>query len=334
MKHKTSTQRFAMCMASVAIASLAVDAAAQAGAAAGRYPERPIRLIVPNGAGGSTDLVARVIAQKMSDELGQQIVVDNRGGSGGIIGSKIAAEAAPDGYTLMIGTVGNMAISPHLYRKPGYDAIKDFAPISQTATAAYMVLVAAALPAKTLKEFVALAKAKPGALSYASAGAGTGSHLSTELFLSAAGIKILHVPYKGGTAMITAVLADQVQVAFGGIPVSLPQIRAGRVRALAVTTPQRVAVAPDVPTFAESGYPSATATTWTGVLAPAGTPRAIVHRLNAAIRSALQSADVKKRLTAAGAEPVATTPEAFGAYLKEEFVKWGKVLRLTGARVN
>jgi len=316
-------------------ALLATSAGAQGGPApTAHYPERPIRLIVPNGAGGSTDLVARVLAQKMAAELGQQIVVDNRGGSGGIIGTQMAAHATPDGYTLLTGTVGNMAISPHLYRKPGYDPIRDFAPIAQVSSAAYMVLVSAALPAKTTKEFVALAKSKPGAMSYASAGSGTGSHLSTELFLSAAGIKVTHVPYKGGTAMVTALLTDEVQVAFGGIPVSLPQIKSGKVRALAVTTPHRVAVAPDVPTFAEAGYPGATATTWTGMLAPAGTPRAVVDKLNAAVIAALQSPDVKKRLTAAGAEAAGTSPAAFGAYLKAELAKWGKVVRATGATVN
>ncbi len=317
----------------IAAALAASDAIAQSGPApAGRYPDRPIRLIVPNGAGGSTDLVARVLVQKMSETLGQQVVVDNRGGAGGVIGTEMVARAAPDGYTLLTGTVGNLAISPHLYRKLGYDPIRDFAPVAQISAAAYMLLVSAALPARTTKEFVALAQSKPGGMSYASAGSGTGSHLATELFLSVAGIKVTHVPYKSGTAMITSVLSDEVQMTFGGIPVSLPQIRSGKVRALAVTTPKRVAVAPDVPTFAEAGYAGATSTTWTGMLVPAGTPRAIVSRLNAAVIDALRSPEVKDRLQAAGAEAAGTTPAQFAAYIKAELDKWGKVVRVTGAK--
>ncbi len=311
-----------------------VYAAQPATGKGGVYPDRPIRLIVPNGAGGSTDLVARVLAQKMSASLGQQIVVDNRGGAGGVIGTEMVARAAPDGYTLLTGTVGNLAISPHLHAKLGYDAIADFAPISQISAAAYMMLVSVALPVKSMRDFTVLAQSRPGKIFYASAGVGTGSHLATELFLSVAGIKVGHVPYKSGGAMITSVMADETQLTLGGIPVSLPQIRAGRVKALAVTTARRVAVAPDVPTLVDAGYPAAVATTWTGMLAPAGTPRAIVALLNAEVVKALQSQDVRSKLEEAGAEAVGDAPAAFSAHLRSEFEKWGKLVRATGAKAD
>jgi tripartite-type tricarboxylate transporter receptor subunit TctC len=246
----------------------------------------------------------------------------------------MAARALPDGYTLLTGTVGNLAISPHLYGRPGYDPIADFAPVAQISAAAYMLLVNTTLPAKTTREFVAMAQARPGSMSYASAGSGSGSHLATELFLSVTGIKIVHVPYKSGAATITALIAGEVQMGYGGIPISLPQIRSGRLRALAVTTASRVAVAPDVPTFVEAGYPGAVCTTWTGMLAPAGTPRAIVYKLNATLVEALQSPAVKSKLEDAGAEAVGGTPAAFGAYIKAELGKWGKVVRATGARAE
>ena len=325
----------ACCIAIALAASSNVASSAQSGAVqAGSYPDRPIRLIVPNGAGGSTDIVARVLAQKMAAALNQQIVVDNRGGAGGVIGTELVARAAPDGYTLLIGTVGNLAITPHLHAKLGYDPIRDFSPIAQISAAAYMMLVSVALLPKNMREFAALAQSRPGRIFYASAGVGTGSHLASELFVSAAGIKVGHVPYKSGGAMITAVITDEAQLALGGIPVSLPQIRSGRVKALAVTTAKRIAVAPDVPSLVDAGYPGAVATTWTGMLAPAGTPRAIIVRLNAELVKALQSQDVKSRLEEAGAVAVGDAPEAFGAYIKSEFGKWGKVVKATGAKAD
>ena len=318
----------------VAVAIILLLAAPNAFSAAtpvADYPNKSIRLIVPNGIGGSTDLVSRTLAQKLSEGLSQPVIVDNRGGSGGIIGTEMVARAIPDGYTLLVGTIGNLAISPHLYKKLAYDAIRDFAPVAQVSAAAYMVLVHPSLPAKLMKELAALAQATPGQLRYASAGSGTGSHLATELFLSAANIKITHVPYKSGAAMTTSILSDESQVAFNGITSSLPPMKNGRVRVLAVTTPNRVAVAPEIPTIAEAGFPGAVSTSWTGLLAPAGTPKAVVTRLNAEVRKALQSADVKNVLTSAGAEPVGNSPEQFSAYLKTELVKWGKVVRATGA---
>jgi tripartite-type tricarboxylate transporter receptor subunit TctC len=324
----------AVTLAACAIFANCANAAQPAVSNAGNYPDRPIRLIVPNGAGGSTDLVARVLAQKMSTSLGQQVVVDNRGGAGGVIGTEMVARAAPDGYTLLTGTVGNLAISPYLHAKISYDPIADFAPIAQISAAAYMMLVSVALPARTMRDFTVLAQSRPGRIFYASAGVGTGSHLATELFLTVAGIKVGHVPYKSGGAMIASVMADETQLTLGGIPVSLPQIRSGRVKALAVTTARRIAVAPDVPTLVDAGFPGAVATTWTGMLAPAGTPQTIVARLNAEVVKALQSQDVRSKLEEAGAETVGDAPAAFSAYIRNELEKWGKVVRATGAKAD
>lgn len=298
------------------------------------YPARPLRLIVPNGAGGSTDLVARTVANKLAESIGQQVIVDNRGGSGGIIGTELVAKAAPDGYTLLVGTIGNLAISPHLYRRLPYDPLGDFSAITQLSAAAYLVLVHPALPAKSLREFVAYAKGKAGQLSYASAGSGTGSHLSTILFLAVAGLDLTHVPYKGGAPGTTDLIANQVQLMFNGIPSSLPHVTSGRIRALAVSSPGRVAVAPDLPTFAEAGFAGAEATSWTGVLAPAGTPPAIVARLNTELRAILQSPAIRSRLVADGAEPVGSSATAFSAYIKNELSKWGKVVQTTGAKAD
>ncbi len=299
-----------------------------------QYPGRPLRLIVPNGAGGSTDLVARTVANKLADALRQQVIVDNRGGSGGIIGTEIVAKAAPDGHTLLVGTIGNLAISPHLYRKLPYDPLRDFAPVTQLSAAAYMLLINPSLPARSVRDFVNYAKSRPGQTSYASAGNGTDSHLSTVLFLSVAGLDIAHVPYKGGAPGITDLIANQVQMMLNGIPSSLPHIASGRIRALAVSSPNRVAVAPDVPTFAEAGYAGAEATSWTGVLAPTGTPSAVVGRLNTELRAILQSQDIRTRLLADGAEPAGSTPAAFGEYIKTELAMWGGVVRTTGARAD
>ena len=298
------------------------------------FPSRPLRVIVPNGAGGSTDLVARTIANKLADALGQQIIVDNRGGSGGIIGTELVAKAAADGHTLLVGTIGNLAISPHLYRKLPYDPLRDFAPITRLTAAAYMLLVNPGLPPKSLRDFVAYAKSRNGQLSYASAGNGTGSHLSTVLFLSVAGIELAHVPYKGGGPGITDLISNQVQMMFNGIPASLPHIASGRIRALAVSSPNRVAVASELPTFAEAGFSGAEATSWTGLLAPAGTAAKIIDRLNTELRTILQSPDIRAKLLADGAEPAAGTSAAFAAYIKSELDKWGKVVRATGARAD
>ena len=295
------------------------------------FPSRPIRFIVPNGAGGTTDLVARSVAPKLADMLGQQVVIDNRPGSGGILGTEIVAKAAPDGHTLLMGTIGNIAISPALYRKLAYDSLRDFAPVTQLASAAYMVLLHPSVAAKSMKELAALAKAKPGALNFASAGSGTGSHLAAELFKSMAGVDMVHVPYKGGSPAMTDVIAGQVQLMFNGIPSSMPHLRSGRVRALAVTTATRSTAAPELPTIAEAGFPGAESTSWTGILVPAGTPAPVIAKLHAAFVKALQFPDVVARLSMDGAAPVGNSPAEFGAYIKSEWVKWGKVVKASGA---
>jgi tripartite-type tricarboxylate transporter receptor subunit TctC len=302
--------------------------------AATAFPARPIRFIVPNAAGGSTDLVARTVSQKITEALGEQVVVDNRPGSGGIIGTELVAKAPADGHTLLMGTIGNLAISPHLYRKLAYDPIKDFAPVAQLASAAYMLVIHPSVPAKSVKELVALARSRPSQLNYASAGSGTGSHLSAELFRSVAGITIVHIPYKGGTPAITDVISGQVQIMFNGIPSSMPHLRSGRIRALAVTTAERSPAAPDLPTIAEAGYPGAESTSWTGVLAPAGTPASVIARLNAEFVRALRTPEVSARLSADGAVPVGSSASEFAAYLRSELAKWGRVIKVSGATVN
>jgi tripartite-type tricarboxylate transporter receptor subunit TctC len=295
------------------------------------YPSRPIRFIVPNGAGGTTDLVARAVGPRLAEQLGQQVVIDNRPGSGGIVGTEIVARATPDGHTLLMGTIGNIAISPALYRKLAYDSLRDFAPVTQLASAAYMLLVQPALPVRSVQDLAAMAKAKPGALNFGSAGSGTGSHLAAELFKSVAGIDIMHVPYKGGAPALTDLIAGQIQLFFNGIPSSMPHVRGARLRALAVTTSMRSSVAPDLPTMAEAGFPGAEATSWTGILVPAGTPAPVTGKLNAAFVKSLHYPEVVARLTADGATPVGNSAAEFGAYIKREIVKWGSVVKASGA---
>lgn len=314
--------------AALLLATTAVTANAQI------YPARPLRLIVPNGAGGSTDFVARTVSGKLAQALGQQVIVDNRGGSGGIIGTEIVAKSAADGYTLLTGTIGNLAISPHLYRTLPYDPLRDFAPIIQVSAAAYMLLINHGLPPKSLREFIAHAKANPGKMSFASAGSGTGSHLSTVLFMTAAGIQLVHVPYKGAAPALTDLIANQVQIMLNGVTSSLPHVTSGRIRALAVSSPARVSAAADLPTFAEGGLNNAEATSWTGILAPAATPAAVITRLNTELQAILQLPEIRQRLTADGAEPVGGIPSAFRSHLKSELEKWGKVVRATGARAD
>lgn len=320
--------------ATMCILALSAPAHAAEPHAVSSFPIRPIRFVVPNGAGGTTDLVARSVSAKVADMFSQQIVIDNRPGSGGILGTEIAARAQPDGYTLLMGTIGNIAISPALYRKLAYDSLRDFAPVTQLASAAYMLLVHPALSAKSAKELAALAKAKPGTLNMGSAGSGTGSHLAGELFKSVAGIDIVHVPYKTGAPALTDVISGQIQLFFNGIPSSMPHLRVGRVRALAVTSAARNNVAPDLPTLAEAGYAGAEATSWTGVLVPSGTPAPIVAKLHSAFVKSLQFADVAVRLQAEGAVPVGSSAAEFDAYIKREYLKWAKVVKAAGATVQ
>lgn len=312
----------------------ASDAYAQAAStgAGQAYPAKPIRLLVPFPSGGGVDAVARIAFAPVATALGQQIVIDNRGGSSGIIAAELAARAVPDGYTLFFGVTSTLAILPHVQRKLPYDPIQDFAPINMIAAAAYLLVVHPAVQATSVKELIALAKQKPGALNYASAGNGTTLHLTTELFRNMAGIDILHVPYKGAAAAMTDLMSGQVHVAFNPPAVVLPHIRSGRLRGLGVSSGRRSALAPDLPTIAEAGVPGYESTGWYGVLAPARTPSALIARLHRELALAIAEREVRERFAANGIEPVGTSPSQFAAYLRDEYVKWGKVVRSAGVK--
>jgi len=293
------------------------------------YPSKPMRLVVPSAPGGGTDITARVMAPRLSEFLGQQVVVENRAGAGTMIGGEVVARAAPDGYTLLMG-ISTLAINPAMYKKVPYDALKDFAPITQTVSLPNILVVHPSLPAKTVKELVAFAKARPGQIQFASAGVGTNPHLAAELFLSMTGTRMLHVPYKGSGAGVIDVIAGHVPVMTPSILTGLPHAKAGRLRALGVTSSKRAGGAPEIPTIAEAGVPGYEAVQWFGILAPAGTPRPVIDRVHRESVRALQSADVKDRLQADGADPVASTPEEFAAFLRSETAKWAKVVKAVG----
>jgi len=293
------------------------------------YPVRPVRLVVPAAPGGGTDITARIIAPKLSELLGQQVVVENRAGAGTMIGSEAVARAAPDGYTLLMG-ISTLAINPAMYKKVPYDALKDFAPISQVVSLPNVLVTHPSLPAKTVKELVAFARARPGQLNYASAGVGTNPHLSMELFLAMTGLKMIHVPYKGAGPGLVDTVAGHVSVMTPSIISGLPHVRGGRLRALGVTSAKRAGGVPDIPTIAEAGVPGYDAVQWFGVLAPTATPRAIVVRLHGEIVRVLQAADVRGRLSADGADPVGSSPEEFAAFLRAETAKWAKVVKDAG----
>ena len=300
--------------------------------AAQSYPARPIRFIVPFAPGGSTDTLARTIGQKLGDALGQQVVVDNRSGGNGNIGTEIVAHAVPDGYTILLGYIANLAIGPSLYLKLPFDPVKDFAPVTQLAVAPNILVVHPSVPAKNFQEFIAYAKANPTKINFASAAVASPGHLAGELLNIAAGIHMQHVPYKGSGQAVIDLLGGQVQVMVSGMSSVMPHIKAGRLRPLAVTGAQRSPAVPDLPTIAESGFPKFEATAWYGVLAPAGTPIAIVIRLHDEIVRILKLPDVKERLEYVGFEIIGSTPEAFGAYIKTEIKKWAPVVKASGAK--
>jgi tripartite-type tricarboxylate transporter receptor subunit TctC len=316
------------------VLATAILATTAAGAFAADYPNKPIRLVVPFSAAGTTDFLARAIAQKLSTNLGTSVVVDNRPGAGGNIGSDMVAKADPDGYTLLLGTVGTHAINASLYKKMPYDTVKDFAPVTLVASVPNIVVVNPSVPVKSIKDLLALAKSKPGNLTFASSGNGSSIHLSGELFKSMAGVDMLHVPYKGSGPAVTDLVGGQVNLMFDNMPSSLPHVKTGRLRAIAVTGSKRSPAVPDLPTIAESGVPGYDSVAWFGVLAPAGTPPAIVNKLNAEIIKVLKSPDVAKRLSSQGAEPAYNTPDEFSAYIKTEMVKWAQVVKASGAQVD
>ncbi|SDD98761.1 Tripartite-type tricarboxylate transporter, receptor component TctC [Paracidovorax valerianellae] len=299
-----------------------------AGARAQAWPNHPVRVIVPFPASGATDLVARVVTQRVSQDLGQQMVVDNRPGAGGTIGAAEAAKAPADGYTLLLTTSSTHAISPHLMPRLAYDARKDFTPVAHVADAASVLLVTPSLPVKSVADLIAYAKAHPGQLNYASSGNGTIVHLNAAAFSSQAGIEMTHVPYKGTAQSIADLATGQVHVLFDSIPTGMPHVKSGRLRALAVTSEQRSALAPELPTLAESGLPGYSSVTWFGVYAPAGAPAALVERIHQAFAKAMQAPDVIASLAKLGVEPAApSTPAQFAAMVQADSARWAAVIR-------
>jgi tripartite-type tricarboxylate transporter receptor subunit TctC len=316
------------------LASLASAPIFSSVAQAQNYPAKPVRMIVPFPAGGATDIVARLVAQKLGDAVGQQVIVDNRGGAAGTIGSDLAAKAPPDGYTILIGTSSTHAIAQSLYAKLPYDSVKDFTPVIGIATATIVLSAHPSVPAKTVKELIALAKAKPDALSFASSGSGGVSHLVGEMFKAQAGVQMLHVPYKGDAPALADLVGGQVSLEFGTALSFLPYIQSGRLKALAVTSLKRSQVMPNVPTVAESGLRGFEALQWFGVFAPAGTRADVVMRLNSEIAKILHTADMRERLTKLASEVMADTPDEFAAFQKAEITKWAKVVKDSGARID
>ncbi|UZE50102.1 tripartite tricarboxylate transporter substrate binding protein [Rhodopseudomonas sp. P2A-2r] len=296
------------------------------------YPSRPITLIIPFAPGGSTSIVGRVIADKMTESLGEKVVVDNRPGAGGAVGTRAVARSAPDGYTIGLGYTGTLAIAPTLTSKAGYDPRKDFAPIGLIGNSPNSLVVHPSFPAKTLAELIAYAKANPGTVNFGSAGAGTASHITGEYFSRAAGIVLVHVPYKGTGPALVDLLGGHIPMAFAPIPAAHANISGGQLRALAVTSATRASLLPDVPTIAESGLPDFDAALYYGLIAPAGTPRPIIERLNRELRNALTSDDVKKRLAQDGTDATPGTPEDYAAFIDRDETKWSQIVKITGAR--
>jgi tripartite-type tricarboxylate transporter receptor subunit TctC len=296
------------------------------------WPSRPIRFILPFPPGGGTDILGRLIAERLSAQLGQPVVAENRGGAGGNVGTEAAAKSAPDGYTIVL-VAPSLAISPTLYAKINYDPVRDFAPVSLVATVPNVMVTQPSLPGE-LVEFIAFAKSKPGALNFGSGGAGTSNHLAGELFNLVTGAKLVHVPYKGVNLAMQDVLAGNVHLVFIGIPAAVPHIKAGKLRALALVAPQRSSALPDVPTVAEAGLRDFEVTTWYGVLAPAGTPKNVVTRLNTELVRIMHSPELKEKLAATGTDPLTSTPEEFAAYIQREIAKWGDVIRKAGVKAD
>ena len=321
--------------AQIAIPAALIAAAGTlaAPALAAEYPTKPIRLIVGFAPGGGTDTTARAMSQKLTEALGQQVVVDNRPGAAGNIAAELVAKATPDGYTLLMGTIAALAINPSLYTtKLPFDSIKDFAPITQAVDSTNILSLHPSVPAGSVKELIALAKAKP--LNYGSSGVGGTGHLAGELFNTMAGVKMTHIPYKGGGPAMIELVGGQVQLVFATAASAVPQIKGGKIKGLAVTTAKRSALMPNLPTISEAGLPGFDANNWYGVLAPAKTPRPIIMRLNSEIAKVLAMPDVKNFLFNQGLDPAPGTPEQFGAYIKSEMTKWAKVVKASGAKAN
>jgi tripartite-type tricarboxylate transporter receptor subunit TctC len=320
----------------LAIAAVALVAALPQAAAAQQqaYPNKPIRLIVAFPAGGSTDIIARLVGQRLGERLGQQVIVDNRGGAGGTIGTEIAARATPDGYTLTMGTTSTHVIAPAAYTTVKYDPVKDFEPITLVASTPYLLVLNPAVKANNLKEFIALAKSQPGKLNYASAGTGSTTHLAMEMLNRAAGMDIVHIPFGGNGPAGTAVLGGQVQALFGSMPAVLPHAQAGRMRPIAVGTLKRSPALPNVPTVAESGFPGFEVSLWLGFFAPKGTPRPVLDRLQKELTDIANNAEMKAAFEKNGASGVTNTPAEMRVLMKEELDKYGKVIKAAGIQLK
>jgi len=298
------------------------------------YPSKAVRLIVPFPPGGAVDFYARVVQEPLSEALGQPIVIDNRAGASGMIGADLVAKAAPDGYTLLLGNIASLAINVGIYPKMAYDPARDFTPIMRTVDVNYVLVVHPSVPANTVGELVAYARANPGKLSYGSAGSGSMPHLSTELLKSLTGTDLVHVPYKGGGPMVTDLLGGSVQIVIGDQANLMPHVKTGRLRALAVTSPKRSVIYPELPTVAEAGFSGYQATAWQGLVGPAGLPSDIVKRLNETLAKVMAIPAVRQRLVEGGLDPVPDTPEEFGRFIRAEIVKWSKIARDVGAKAE
>ena len=308
---------------------LTIQSAAQA---ADAWPVRPIRLVVTSPPGGANDTQARVLGAQVSDRLGQQIVIDNRGGASGMIAAEIVVKSAPDGYTLLMGTNSTFVVNPYLFPSVPYDTLRDFAPVAVTVTTPHVLLVHPSLPVKTVKDLIALAKAQPGRLNYASSGSGSAFHLGMELLKTVAGVNVVHVPFKGSALSANAMISGDVQMMLVGMPTGMPLAKSGRARLLGVATPARSALAPEVPTIAESGVPGFGYQSWFGVVAPAGTPQAVIQRLHGALAAPLKQADVRAKLAALGYEVIVASPQEMEKKIRADGKTWAKVIRDSGAR--
>jgi tripartite-type tricarboxylate transporter receptor subunit TctC len=317
----------------LALAAALVAAAPASGAET--YPTRPIRYVVGFVPGGATDILARAMQPRLSEKFGQQVVVDNRPGANGNVAAEIVARSPADGHTILLATIGVLSINPSLYRKLAFDALKDFAPVAQLVSLSNVVVANPSLQATGIRDLIALARARPGQITYATSGSGGTGHLAGELFKTMAGVDIIHVPYKGGAPALVDVVSGQVNTFFATVPTALPQIKAGRIRALAVTTARRSVALPDVPTIEESaGLKGYEANNWYGLVVAAGTPAAIVRRIETDALTVLKLQEVQEKLLAQGLEPTPAGPGAFGAYIKSEHAKWAKVIKAAGAKVD
>lgn len=290
------------------------------------FPAKPVRIIVAFPAGGGTDIVARTISPRLGEYLGQQVVIDNRAGAGGLVGTEIAAKAPPDGYTIFMGTLGNLSVNPLLYKKLPFDIHRDFAPLTQVVSVSFMLVVHPSFPVKTVRDLINIAKSKPGQINYASSGNGGAPHLSAELFNSLAKVKMIHVPYKGSGPSFTAVLGGEIPLTFDSMVQGLPYVKSGRLRAVAVLGPKRSPLLPEVPAVAET-LPGYEVVNWFGMVVPAATPSDIVNRLHAEAVKTLRLPEIRERLMESGAEPVGSSPEEFGTFMKAETAKWAKVIK-------